>query len=246
MKTTGHERTHFTVVLACIANGFKVKPMVIFKRKRIPKGEKIPAGVLVHCHPKGWMDEDGILLWLEKVWNNRPGALMQKKALLVWDQFCAHKTEKVKDAPKRKNTFQAMIPGGLTSVLQPLDVVLNKPFKDRLRQKWLAWMSLEDDKPVTKGGNIKKPSTSLVLSWVKSAWEDIPEEMVEKSFLKTGIANPLDGSADDEIWNDRSDEESDEVEETLPPSWDADEDVPEKDWDRLFEDSDSNDDFDGF
>ena len=33
---------------------------------------------------------------------------------------------------------------------------------------------------------------------------------------------------------------------TFPPSWDADENVPEEVWDKLFEDSDSNDDFGGF
>ena len=85
-KTTGHERTHFTVVLACMADGTKLKPMVIFKRKRIPKGEK-PSGVLVHCHPKGWMDEEGIVLWLNKVWDRRPQVLLKKKSPLVWDQF---------------------------------------------------------------------------------------------------------------------------------------------------------------
>ena len=90
IRTTGHERTHFTVVLACMADGTKLKPMVIFKRKTIPKGEKIPSGVLVDCHPKGWMDEEGIVLWLSKVWNTRPGALLKKKSLLVWDQFRAH------------------------------------------------------------------------------------------------------------------------------------------------------------
>ena len=67
-----------------------------------------------------------------------------------------------------------------------------------------------------------------------------------KSFLKAGIANPLDGSGDDKVWSDSSDEESDEVEEILPPSWDADEDVPEEDWDRPFKDSDSSNGFDGF
>ena len=40
--------------------------------------------------------------------------------------------------------------------------------------------------------------------------------------------------------------ESDEVKEILPPPWDADEDVPEVDCDRLFKNSDSSDDFDGF
>ena len=33
----------------------------------------------------------------------------------------------------------------------------------------------------------------------------------------------------------RSDEESDELKEILPLSWDADKDVPDKDWGRLFE-----------
>ena len=51
--------------------------------------------------------------------------------MLVWDIFRAHKTEDVKKAAKKLKTL-AVIPGGLTSVLQPLDVCLNKPFKDRL------------------------------------------------------------------------------------------------------------------
>ena len=100
--------------------------------------------------------------------------------------------DKVKNALKNLKTSQAMIPGGLTSALQPLDVDWNKPFKDQLRQKWFAWMALEGDKPVTKGGKIKEPGLSLVFSWVKSVWNDIPEDMVKKSSLKTSTASTLD------------------------------------------------------
>jgi len=67
IRSTGHERTHFTVVLTCMADGHKLNPMVIFKRKTLPKNEKFPSGVLVHVHPKGWMDEAGVKLWHEKV-----------------------------------------------------------------------------------------------------------------------------------------------------------------------------------
>ena len=42
--------------------------------------------------------------------------------------------------------------------------------------------------------------------------------------------------------DDSFDAESDEVEEILPPSWDADNDAKEG-WNRLFEDSDSSNDF---
>ena len=52
ITTTGHEKTHFTVVLACTASGKKLKPMVIFKRITKPK-EKLPSGISVLCNQKG-------------------------------------------------------------------------------------------------------------------------------------------------------------------------------------------------
>ena len=56
----------------------KLKPMVIFKWKTQPK-EKFPPGVVVHHHPKGWMDADGMKLWIQKVWSLWPGGLLKKK-----------------------------------------------------------------------------------------------------------------------------------------------------------------------
>jgi len=86
-------------------------------------------------------------------------ALLNKKALLVWDQFRAHKTDKVKEKVKLLSTTQAVNLGGLASILQPLDVVLNKHFKDRMRQKWMAWMA-SDNKELTEGGNLRRPGLS--------------------------------------------------------------------------------------
>ena len=37
VKTTGPQKQWFTVVLACLADGTKLPPMVIFKRKTLPK-----------------------------------------------------------------------------------------------------------------------------------------------------------------------------------------------------------------
>jgi hypothetical protein len=44
VKTCGHVKTHYTVVLSCCADGTKLPPFLIFKRKTLPK-EKFPAGV---------------------------------------------------------------------------------------------------------------------------------------------------------------------------------------------------------
>ncbi len=217
VRTTGHEKTHFTVVLCCMSDGTKLPPMVIFKRKTIPKGEKFPPGVLVHCHPKGWMDEEGICLWLEKVWNKRPGAVFQKLCLLVWDQFRAHLTDTVKQKLQSLKTKQAVIPSGLTSVLQPLDVVLNKTFKTEMRKLWAEWMGSDQVKK-TAMGNLKKPGLSVVVTWVKQAWDSLPNAMVGRSFLKTSISNNLDSTQDDFLWEEaeeREREEADSEEEDL-------------------------------
>jgi len=37
IQTTGHERSHFTVVLACMADGTKLPPLIIFKLKKVPR-----------------------------------------------------------------------------------------------------------------------------------------------------------------------------------------------------------------
>ena len=51
-ETKGHEKAKYTVGLGCMADGTKLKPMVIFKCKTMPK-EKFLKGILVYIHPKG-------------------------------------------------------------------------------------------------------------------------------------------------------------------------------------------------
>ena len=99
----------------------------------------------------------------------------------------------MKRSLKSENTDLAVIPGGLTSVLQPLDVCLNKPFKDRVRQRWMAWMAWMADgiHELMATGRQKKPSEELMCQWIGKAWCDIPREMVAGSFLKCGITNTL-------------------------------------------------------
>ena len=56
IRTMAYDKTHFTAVLACMADGTNSH-----KRKTMPK-EKFPASVIIYVHPKGWIDTDGILI----------------------------------------------------------------------------------------------------------------------------------------------------------------------------------------
>ena len=107
----------------------------------------------------------------------------------------------MKDTLKENKTHQGIIPGGSTSVLQPLDVCLNKPFKVNMRQRWNHWM-VNAEKQITKAGNIWRPDLKTVCEWVIDAWNDIPIDMVVKSFLKCGISNSMEATQDDELYND--------------------------------------------
>jgi len=76
----------------------------------LPK-DVIPLGIFVHVHSKGWMDGEGMKLWLEKVWSKRPYGL-KKPSLLVCDQFKALLTESTKRLATKLKTHLAVIPGG--------------------------------------------------------------------------------------------------------------------------------------
>lgn len=110
IKTTKHEIIHFTVVLCCLADGRKLSPMVIFKRQTIPY-DNFPEGVLVYCQTEGCIDQEGILLWLDIIWGNRPGGPLRKPAMLFCNQFKPHWTESVKKKLDQFRTHQAIIPG---------------------------------------------------------------------------------------------------------------------------------------
>ena len=101
-------------------------------------------------------------LWIEKVWRCREGGLLKEKSLLVYDTFKAHLMDSIKKQLRDHNTDVAIILGGLTSQLQPLDVSLNKPFKEKVRVMWPEWI---EQKEFTK---VIKPSITLWCNWIWS------------------------------------------------------------------------------
>lgn len=58
--STGHERSNFTIVLACMADGIKLSSVIIFKLKKILR-EEFPDGVIIRTNPEDWMNENEML-----------------------------------------------------------------------------------------------------------------------------------------------------------------------------------------
>jgi hypothetical protein len=96
------------------------------------------------------------------------------------------------------------MPGGMTSVLQPIDVTINKPFKNSLRQQYMTWIA-DPACELTETVKIKHAAPSEVARWVSAAWKAIPESTIIKSFKKCCIS----GSEDDIVWEDNVEDKDD-------------------------------------
>uniref|UniRef100_A0A8C6PX15 HTH CENPB-type domain-containing protein n=1 Tax=Nothobranchius furzeri TaxID=105023 RepID=A0A8C6PX15_NOTFU len=200
VKSTGNEKNRITVMLACLADGTKLAPYVILKRKTVPK-EPMPAGIIVRAQEKGWMESELVVDWLKVVWGTRRGALRKKRNMLIMDAFRGHLTDAVKTQLRKMNGDLVIIPGGMTSQLQVLDVVVNKPFKDNLRTRYTEWL-LSGDHALTPSGKIQKPTVHRLCEWILQAWDAVTAESIINGFKKCCISNALDGSEDDILWEE--------------------------------------------
>lgn len=61
--------------------------------------------------------------------------------MLILDLFHGHTTKEVKDCLSRNGIDLVVIPNGMTLLLQPLDVSLNKPFKAHVKHLYAEWMA---------------------------------------------------------------------------------------------------------
>ena len=61
LKTTGCEKFRLTVMLAATADGRKLPPLLILKRKTLPKSEAFPKDIIVRAKEKGWKTEELML-----------------------------------------------------------------------------------------------------------------------------------------------------------------------------------------
>lgn len=90
------------------------------------KGLEIPKGFIVTNQIKACVDTAIMVKWVKQIWLKYTG---KEAALLILDSFKCHLVQEVNGAFQEGQTVTLVIPGGKISVLQPLDVCINKPLK---------------------------------------------------------------------------------------------------------------------
>lgn len=194
---------------ACVHCRRQKDPLyIIFKRKTLPK-EAFPWHVVVCVNEKGYiMDEALMVDWVRTVWDRRPGAFLHCPNMLVLDAFRGHLTVSVKQPHRDGRTDLVVIPGVTTSTLQPLDVVLSKPFKGCVHEQYNEWMA--NDNPRTPTGWLGRPPLATVCVWgVSQAWHALLTKwLCALSRSAACISNALSGTEDDVLWDAASEKQS--------------------------------------
>lgn len=86
--------------------------------------------------------------------------------------------------------------------------------KIKVKDRYNDWM-MSNIHTFTSAGKIKRPSYSTVATWVKESWDEVDEDLIQRSFKSCGISTNTDGSEDDCIFdNNLLDDADDEVVET--------------------------------
>ena len=169
----------------------------------MPLKDKLPSSVVVTQNEKGWMNQDVMKLWLSRCSGRRPdGFFRQKPALLVMDSMRAHITPEIKESVHALNSIPAIIPGGLTKLLQPLDISVNRSFKLVLRELWKEWMTTGEHS-FTNTGKMRRATFADVCGWVATAWRLVPVSCIKAGFKKAEVF------AFDPDFHNSSDDDSD-------------------------------------
>ena len=205
---SGLDKRQCTVQLTIFADGKpRVRPTIIFRGqgKRVSKTEKDAwdSRVCVMFQEKAWCDEAIMKAWIDREWSNtftNPHDPCSSGKILVADVHTAQQTEALKTALLKYKTELVNVPPRCTSWVQPLDVSVNKPFKEEVKRHHEKHMS-DNLQLYTESKLSAWQRCVLLTKWVAEAWKEINrnKETVIRSFKKCGVSLTLDEKENDAI-----------------------------------------------
>ena len=138
-------KQQITAVLCGTLTGDFLLMQVIYKGKsaRCHPHSTFPSGWHITHSPKHWSTEQTVLeyvehitaLYIQKV---RKSFQPNTSALVIMDNFKGQITESVSSLLDQYNIHVCLLPPNTTDCLQPMDISINKPAKDQLRNSSMS------------------------------------------------------------------------------------------------------------
>jgi hypothetical protein len=149
IRTSTNDTERVTVAVTITVDGTVLPSTLVFKGKpggHIAKKEfsTYPNTHFYKCQEAAWMDEEVMIAWVKEVLapyvTTAPDHFV---LILILDMYRCHMMSSVVQMIQELGVDMQHIPGGCTSLCQPVDVGFNKPFKDWMQKQWMSWMMNE-------------------------------------------------------------------------------------------------------
>jgi hypothetical protein len=171
------EKIRITGLLSASESGRKLWP-ALFMKGREGTPIKEVAGTRWLTSAKSWMNQDLFIKWIQFKFP----FVARNSILLVFDSARSHISAKVKSYLHSRGILFAVIPGGLTGLLQPCDVAWFKPLKFSISKCIDSWKATGQH-TYTRNGTARPPGNEVMSTWVSTSWNEIaPERMQTASF----------------------------------------------------------------
>jgi hypothetical protein len=110
------------------------------------------------------------------------------------DEFRCHKQPSFLSNVAALGTYVDIIPGGYTSVLQVVDVGINKSFKGHFRELYMEWLMSNFDVrnfDSLAQTSLPSPSREHVAKWIVASWSRIEMNSIIQTWKHIGYFEPL-------------------------------------------------------
>jgi len=184
IRTTGREKQRITAILGIdLLNNIKVKPFIIFKgtTTRCLKDIPLSQSYQLSYQTNSWCTDHQFITFLSSLPKD-------KKILLLYDNFRGHKTPTVTNFIETQLPLVdvLLLPPNTTSILQPLDVGINRPFKTYINNKYITWLIETVDNNKAFPRLEKRDRNILLIKWISESWSKIDYNMIKNSFTHCG------------------------------------------------------------
>ncbi|OIW26844.1 hypothetical protein CONLIGDRAFT_646981 [Coniochaeta ligniaria NRRL 30616] len=211
---SGWSKRQATLILYIFADGVcRIPPKIIFHaavntQLRDTEGFKYNPDVTVEYNPTAYNNEDLFRQFIDE--ELAPILTGDQPNLLAMDVAAFYKTDAIRERLKELSitpcftTFliflditPAMIPGGMTSLLQPLDTHINAVFKRWLREAVDDYVAAREQEQPYEAWSVsdKRVMTTHVVATAFQRLQADPARII-KSFKDCGISVAADGSED--------------------------------------------------
>ena len=186
-------RKRFTYTPVVTTDGkFTFQHILFSGLKNIPRVDN--RNIIVQVNSTGMWNMDHIRNFVSNHFAKRTKtAFLRKHVIFILDSYGLHLNLDVTRLALLYRIHVIFIPKCMTSILQPLDVCINRSFQQFYDDKYESHLELALSKPstdmtyYTSQGNIKIPTYNQVTNWCVDFSNNFDTDLIKKAFEVCGI-----------------------------------------------------------